>query len=385
MNSNNICILALSWRDIGFPTMGGAEVFTHEMLKRAARHGMKIIHFAPSCDKIPKEEIIDGITYKRDGNIFNVIYKAKRYYKKNANQIDYVIDQCNTFRFFSKYWVPKDKRIFLIFQLTREIWDINMKFPFSKIGKILETPLLRMNRNDVTITESESTKKDLVNVGFDPSKIHIIPIGLNKNYLDFEVDWDKEKGSNFIYVGRYSKYKGLDVTLEAFGAIHGDFPESKMWIVGKKDNAYIDNRLLPICDKYGLKIGDDESKDVVTWGFVSDQKKLELQNRARALIFPSVREGWGMIISEAAVVGTPSITYNAPGMIDAVNYGEAGYVCETNDKVGLIGCMKTVLTDEVQYQKKRREAYMFSEKFDFEKTGLEFITLIGELENRKQM
>ena len=49
-----------------------------------------------------------------------------------------------------------------------------MTFPFNKIGKMLENTLLRLNKNDITITESESTKNDLINVGFHGDKVFII-------------------------------------------------------------------------------------------------------------------------------------------------------------------------------------------------------------------
>ena len=53
------CILALSWRDIKFPTMGGAEIYTHEMLKRAVAAGIEIVHFAPACNGLLNEEYIE--------------------------------------------------------------------------------------------------------------------------------------------------------------------------------------------------------------------------------------------------------------------------------------------------------------------------------------
>lgn len=373
------CILALSWRDIKFPTMGGAEIYTHEMLKRVAAKGIEVIHFAPSCKNLKEEEFIDNIHYIRCGSLANVILKARSYYKKREKEIDFVIDQCNTFRFFTKYWVKRNKRIFLIFQLTREIWDINMAFPFNKIGKVMETPLLRMNRYDITVTESESTKKDLVQVGFRKDKVNVIPVGLQEDILNIPLDMDTEKKPIFIFVGRYSKYKGIDTTVKAFGIIKQKYADAKLWIVGKKDDSFIETVLKPVCADYHLTLGDQESSDVVTWGFVSENKKNELQSRAKALIFPSIREGWGMIISEAGALGTPSITFDAPGTRDAVDFGKAGYLCRENTAEAIVECMESVLTDEAQYQRFRQSAWEFSNHLSFDRTGEEFIQLLSSL------
>lgn len=81
----------------------------------------------------------------------------------------------------------------------------------------------------------------------------------------------------------------------------------------KKDDTYIANTLHPICERYGLTEGAPESNaDVIYWGFVSDAQKMQLQGQAKALLFPSVREGWGIIVLEAGIMNTPSIVYDAP-------------------------------------------------------------------------
>ncbi len=377
------CILALSWRDIQFPTMGGAEIYTHEMLKRVAAKGIEVVHFAPFCKNLKSDEIIDQVHYIRCGSLATVIFKARSYYKKRQNEIDFVIDQCNTFRFFTKYWVKKSKRIFLIFQLTREIWDINMPFPFNKIGKIMETPLLKMNRHDITVTESESTKKDLLEVGFQKDKVKVIPVGLHEDILNIPLDMETEKKPIFIFVGRYSKYKGIDTTVKAFGIIKQKYPEAKLWIVGKKDESFIETVLKPVCEDYRLTLGDQENSDVVTWGFVSESMKNELQSRAKALIFPSIREGWGMIISEAGALGTPSITYDAPGTRDAVDFGKAGYLCKENTTQAIVECMESVLTEETRYESIRKSAWVFSNQLSFNRTGEEFLQLLSSLMQEK--
>ena len=146
-NSSKTTILALSWRDIKSPNAGGAEVHTHEMLKRADKSKYRIYHLATRAKNQPESEVIDGVTYLRHGNALTVILAAIQFYRKNRNNIDFVIDQCNTHRFFTPFWVPARKRIFYIHQLTKEIWDYSAKFPLSTIGKLTEEWMLRLNRH----------------------------------------------------------------------------------------------------------------------------------------------------------------------------------------------------------------------------------------------
>lgn len=378
--SHAISILALSWRDIKSKAHGGAEVLTHELLKYAVASGFRIVHFSPLEEGLENHEVIDGVIYRRVGRVSNIIQNARKYYKKNENQIDFVIDQCNTFRFFTKFWVPREKRVFFIHQLTREIWDINMRFPVSKIGKMVETPMLCLNRNDVaTITVSESTKEDLVKVGFKEERIHLIYNGLEDSMRDLDVDFEKKKGLEFIYVGRYSKYKGINTAIEALGIVKRKYPEAKLWLVGKKDEEYLSKELKPLCSSLGLSIGDAEDSDVVTWGFVSEEKKHELQGNARALIFPSVREGWGIIINEAGALGTPSITYDAPGTRDAVNFGKAGYMCHEKTAESVAKKMLRTIENRNEYTTVRKASYEYANQFTYEKSGKEFVELFRRI------
>ncbi|MDD6057928.1 MAG: glycosyltransferase family 4 protein [Clostridiales bacterium] len=374
-------ILALSWRDIKSPTSGGAEVHTHEMLSRANHEKYRIIHLAPLYEGMDEGEYIDGINYIRQGNVFTVIWYAFLYYKRNRAKIDYVIDQCNTHRFFTPFWVKRAKRIFYIHQLTREIWDIAMWFPMNKIGKAAENMLLRINKKDYTITVSESTKQDLISVGFDANKIFIVPNGVSFAPWKPEEFKEKESAPTYIYAGRYAAYKGIDVAVEAFGRLKKERPDAKLWILGKKNEVYISQHLLPICARYGLSWGDaGENADVIGWGFVSEQKKLELLSKATALLFPSMREGWGIPITEAANVGTPSIVFDSPGIRDAVDLGKAGYLCRQNDVDGLLEQMLLAANHEKAYQDMRIAAYDFSKQFQWEKTGTKFEEVLEKVQ-----
>lgn len=363
--NEKIKILALSWRDIKAPKAGGAEVHTHMMLSGLGREQYEVVHISPEYEGCTKKEVIDGVTYIRMGNIFTVIWKAFRYYRRHRNEYRWVIDQCNTHRFFTWMYVPQEKRVFYIHQLTREIWKYNMKWPWYKVGQALETWMLKRNRKDKVITVSKSTKQELVELGYNPEKIVIVYNGINFEPWSWDEMYEKEPVPTFIYAGRYVPYKGIDVAIQAFVNIKKEYPDAKLWILGKKNQEYVDTKLLPICKENHISWGDDgdESGDVVSWGYVSEEKKLELLSRATALLFPSVREGWGIPITEAGVVGTPSIVFDSTGIRDAIDNGKAGYLCETNDVEGLVEQIKKAISDDERYAEMRRKAYEFSSQF----------------------
>ena len=362
-----ITILALSWRDIHSPKSGGAEVYTHSLLNGMDENRFHIIHFAPHYEGLEEQEEIGHIQYIRKGGIFSVIFHAWRFYRTHRDEIDFVIDQCNTHRFFSSLWVPKKKRIFLIHQLTREIWDINLPFPWNRLGFHLENWMLRLNRKDITITVSQSTKEDLLGLGFLEEHVHIIPNGVDERILSLNLD-NQPKGRDFVFAGRYSKYKGIDVCVEALGILKKIYPDAKLHVLGKRDDKFVEEVISPIAEKYRLSYGyRDTDTDVILHGFVSEEEKFEVMKNARCLLFPSQREGWGIIVTEAAAMGTPSIVYDSPGCRDAVDLGKAGYLCKKRNAEGISELMLRSISNEQEYLQVREFAYQFAQQFSWKK------------------
>ncbi len=220
----------------------------------------------------------------------------------------------------------------------------------------------------------------MLDIGFVDSRVKIIPIAMKIKPWKKDEFLPKEEQPTFTYVGRYVIYKGIDAAVEAIGKLKSDYPTAKLWILGKKNEKYVEEKIMPICEKYGMKLGDaEEDADVICWGFVSEEKKLELLSRTTALVFPSNREGWGIPISEAAYVGTPSIVYDTEGLRDAVDEGRAGYLCKEKSADGLWVMMKDAIENKEQYEKKREAAYEFSKEYLDIEIGNEFETFIENI------
>ena len=127
----------------------------------------------------------------------------------------------------------------------------------------------------------------------------------------------------------------------------------------------------------------EEGCDVFIKGFVDEDAKFDIIGRARALLFPSHREGWGIIVTEASVAGTPAIVYNSPGCRDAVDMGRAGYLCQSNSPETLAALMQASLCDEPSYQQMRRKAWDYARQFTYGKTLEEFERALAKLDGMR--
>jgi glycosyltransferase involved in cell wall biosynthesis len=71
---------------------------------------------------------------------------------------------------------------------------------------------------------------------------------------------------------------------------------------------------------------------------------VELYQRAWVLAATSVREGWGMTVTEAAACGTPAVVSRIAGHVDAVEDDVTGLLFDNDDQ--LVKVLDRVIGDE---------------------------------------
>lgn len=76
-----------------------------------------------------------------------------------------------------------------------------------------------------------------------------------------------------------------------------------------------------------LRASAPEGVDIL--GRVDENEKNERMARAHVHVATSAREGWGLVVSEAAALGTPTIAYNTPGLKDST-MAARGQLCPPN-------------------------------------------------------
>ena len=70
---------------------------------------------------------------------------------------------------------------------------------------------------------------------------------------------------------------------------------------------------------------------VVFVGRVAEDEKWVLLGTSWALLHPAHHEGWGIVITEAAQVGTPSLGFNVPGVRDSIVDGVTGLLADSEE------------------------------------------------------
>jgi glycosyltransferase involved in cell wall biosynthesis len=356
-------ILWLNWRCWLNPAMGGAEVFTYEVAKRWAACGHEVTLFTSKFPGCKNEETVDGVRIVREGGRFTVYRQAKRFYSKRFRKegLGVIIDEINTQPFFApKFANNGEKIIALIHQLAREFWFYETPFPISYVGyHILENRWLKQYIDVPTVTVSESTRRDLLDLGF--KHISVVPEGLN--FEPLETLPVKDSKPIVAFSGRLNRAKRPDHAIKAFGLVKEKNPLAELWVFGNGPFRKTLERI--------------SGEGVHFYGNLPSSERRELLQKCWVLIVPGLREGWGLNIIEANALGLPAVAYDVPGLCDSIRNNETGLFAEGGNIKDLAEKTITVLADSLLREKLSVNALNYSKHFSWDKTADEFMKLIS--------
>ncbi len=308
-------VLILNWRDLKHPRAGGAEIYTHNLAKAWVAMGADVTLLCSKVRGAPRREVIDGVSVIRRGNKWTVYRAARRVLKKVGEEdCELIIDEINTRPFFAHKWARGVPVIALAHQVCNELWEYQLPRPIAVVGRrVLEPRWLSQYRNIPTVTVSQSSRDSLTSYGL--RKVVVIPEG-HTQLLDFTPP-PKESRPTVCFVGRLESHKRPEHAIAAFESIRDEFPEAQMWVIGG--------------GPLERALRQSSSPAVHFLGRVSHEKKLERLARAHVILVTSVREGWGLVVTEAAEVGTISIGYDVPGLRDSISASGGLLTAESPD------------------------------------------------------
>lgn len=305
-------LLLLNRRDPMHPQGGGAERYLLEAVRGFTQRGWDVDWL---CGRFPggaaEERIEPGLTIFRCGNELTTHGYGSRWARRRARGYSVIIDTFNGMGFFTSR-LPNSR--LLVFQLYGpEFWCAEL----GALGwgaALLERHWLKAWRGRPAATICESTRDDLAALGVRDADI--IPVGLG--WTPPAETPPKPDPITCVFLGRLRATKNPADALRAFGEIRRAIPGARMIVAGQ---------------------GPEEAKlrhqfsadDVEFLGRISEDAKIELLRRAHLVLIPSLREGWNMVVTEAASLGTPAVGYDVRGVRESVLHGETGVLVPARD------------------------------------------------------
>lgn len=142
----------------------------------------------------------------------------------------------------------------------------------------------------------------------------------------------------FGFVGRVKIDKGITELFEAFKKTQNTIEDSYLIVVGADERPdYIENDLFNWAN---------ENNRIIFTGY-SDKVEQYL-SAMDCFVLPSYREGFGLSVAEAEVMGLPVIVTDINGPIDAMVEGQTGIVIPVKDAEALYNAMVELYSDETK-------------------------------------
>lgn len=365
-------VLILNWKDIKNPDVGGAEIILYELAKRLIKDGHKVIWFCRKFKDCVKRELIDGIEIIRRGNKLSTYLEAWRYYKSLYPKPDKLIDSINTICWQTPLYVDSKRRVAYVNQLAKEVFFYELPQPISSIAFYLENLEYKTYKKTKFICYSKSVKEDLKSFGLPSQNISTFSLGIDHSRY---FPGKKSKIPLFVFVARLVRMKRADLCVEAIKYVSKKHKEARLAIVGYGPE---ENDLKKLINKYGLQENVYlVNKDNLYFEKNEKDIKVKLLQQAWALLLPSVKEGWGMVVTEAAACGTPSIVTDVTGLRDSVVDRKTGFIVSANPtKEELVNYMLKIIEEDKLKEDLSANAIKWASNFTWEKSYKEFIKLI---------
>jgi glycosyltransferase involved in cell wall biosynthesis len=141
-----------------------------------------------------------------------------------------------------------------------------------------------------------------------------------------------------VFAGRHIPEKRVPALVPALALARERIPELRGEVYGDGPER---EEVLRLRAEHGL----EDALDVP--GFVSADQVESALARALCMVLPSRREGYGMVVVEAAALGTPSVVVANPdnAATDLVSEGENGYIAASASPEDLAAAIERVHAD----------------------------------------
>jgi glycosyltransferase involved in cell wall biosynthesis len=238
---------------------------------------------------------------------------------------------------------------------SKRIIDAEMeKFPQLKTayhrytekreGRRVARRLEEWDLADIVIAASRFTKGSFSEMGMDTSKVRIVPLGAPppaQGSEAFERARSLDRPLRIIWAGTFGIRKGAHYVLEAWRK--GQF--------GRRATLTVFGTVALPQD-----VLRDTPAGIEFRGAISREELMTHYQASDVLLFPTLCDGWGMIVTEAWSRGVPVITTDRAGASDLLREGRNGLVIKAADPDAIIEAINWCLSNRAELAAMREDS-----------------------------
>ena len=278
---------------------------------------------------------------------------------------------------FSIIEIPGGKTVITIHDLTSLLYP---EFHTAEnIALLARKHRFARDRADMIIADSYATKQDIVHhLDIEPQRIRVVYLGVDSAFRPVpkrvrELELARRQlrdGGYLLYLGTIEPRKNVIRLLNAFDRIRHVLAEPGMKLVLAGSMGWKPEEFL--AELEALDLGSD----VFLLGPVGREELPALYSGARAFVYPSLYEGFGLPPLEAMACGTPVITSNRSSLPEVV--GDAAVLIDPLDTEDLAQAMLGLVTDSEWRARLRDAGLERVRQFTWDRTAKETLQVYND-------
>jgi glycosyltransferase involved in cell wall biosynthesis len=327
-------VLFLNWRDTANPEGGGSELYVETIARGLVSRGARVTIFCAAHGSAPADEVVEGVRFVRRGTKLSVyLHGLLLLLSRSFGHVDAVVDVQNGLPFFSRLATRKPV-VVLVHHVHREQWPVVYPGLTGRVGWWIESRVAPwLYRRSQYVAVSRATRDELVSLGVDNGRVAVVHNGTDP--APPTTAW-RAPHPQICVVGRLVPHKRVEHAIDVVRALRAELPALRLVVVGSGWWG----------DELTKHAADAGVTDLVRFeGHLGEQAKNEVYAESWLLALPSLKEGWGLVIGEAGMHGTPTVAYaSAGGTRESVAHEDSGLLVD--DAAGFVLAVRRLLLDE---------------------------------------
>lgn len=355
-------ILWLAHRDPLNPRAGGAERTISEVCTRLLKHGHKITLLTGGWKGCKPLENFQGIEIHRFGKNIGPHLALPVFLLKH--QFDLVVNDLGHAMPWISSVVLKRHNVVFFHHLHARSLPGQVRPIIAKFITAIEKGYFIPYHDRVFVTESTTSRDDLLTLGIREDKIIMISPGVDKKLFHPAA---KSKCPSMVYFGGMRRYKRPSEVIYLIRSLISKIEDIKLYVIGTGPE---EQGVKKLANEFNVQ------NYVEFKGRISSEELSEIVALSWLNVHTSVTEGWGFSILEASSSGTPTVAYDVPGVRDALEEGLNGIKVNDGNRVKLANAAFSILNDPGKWWSSSLEV---ANKYSWDKTAELWETLIQEI------
>ena len=234
------------------------------------------------------------------------------------------------------------------------------------------------------LNEEYSLNPGRVTNGVDLNRFNKLKGNNNSKRLSKQ-KFSVEGSRTVLTIGGIEPRKNTISTLRAFNLVKTHYlkkGEHVVWLIGGGETLFDYRDYREEFFSEMQKLGIKEDKDVFILGNISDDLLPDLYNAGDVLAFPSVKEGWGLVVLEAMASGLPVVASDIEPLKEFMKDGENALLVSPMDVNAQTEAIIRIFEDEVLNKKLKAAGSSTAAKYSWEKAAQNHFDIYIEILNK---